>query len=156
MLLLGIMAVVAELQDEVERILRRLNLEETSAVAQHLQIENVEDLTSQREVLRRIQETFDGAANDETKDGMLRDLPIPDAHRQAYLRLLELPMVMKMAQLFLGQMLMVLQLLIKLFHLVMGTLWWHLMLVVGTNMLVFLMLVDFNPWGCKIVVIYLS
>ena len=77
------MAVVAELQDEVERILRRLNLEETSAVAQHLQIENVEDLTSQREVLRRIQETFDGAANDETKDGMLRDLPIPDAHRQA-------------------------------------------------------------------------
>ena len=85
------MAVVAELQDEVERILRRLNLEETSAVAQHLQIENVEDLTSQREVLRRIQETFDGAANDETKDGMLRDLPIPDAHRQAYLRLLEPP-----------------------------------------------------------------
>ena len=54
---------VAELQDEVERVMGRLTLEEITQVANHLQVEvDVGDV--QRQVLRNIQNTFN-ATEDE-------------------------------------------------------------------------------------------
>ena len=89
-MLLIIMAVAAanvvELQDEVERILRRLSLEETREVAGHLQIGDIPDEEGKRDVLRRIQDTFDEAADDQARNLLLRGLPIPEAYRENYER----------------------------------------------------------------------
>ena len=83
-------AVVNVLQDEVERILRRLTLEETRDVALHLQI-NVDDNATKRDILRDIQDAFDNAADDDARNGLLRGLPIPEAHGADYQRLVEPP-----------------------------------------------------------------
>ena len=77
---------VVELQDEVERILRRLSLDETKGIAAHLQIEDIPETDTKRDVLRRIQDVFDGAADDETRNTLLRGLPIPEAQRDNYER----------------------------------------------------------------------
>ena len=68
---------VGELQDEVERILRRLTLEETKEIAVHMQIEDVDGVDSKRDVLRMIQGAFDGAADDNARSALLRGLPVP-------------------------------------------------------------------------------
>ena len=81
---------VGVLQDEVERILRRLTLEETREVAAHLQ-NVVDDNATKRDILGGIQETFDGAVDDEARNGLLRGLPIPEDHRDDYQRLMEPP-----------------------------------------------------------------
>ena len=78
---------VIELQDEVERILRKLTLEETKGIAEHLQIEDIPETETKRGVLRRIQEAFD-AAEEETKGALLRGLPIPEPQRESYERVI--------------------------------------------------------------------
>ena len=84
---------VVELQDEVERILRRMSVDETKEVAVHLQIEDIPDEETQRDVLRRIQNAFDAAADDEARNVLLRGLPIPEAHRENYDRVFAPPVV---------------------------------------------------------------
>ena len=76
---------VVELQDEVERILRKLTLEETKGIAEHLQIEDIPETETRRGVLRRIQEAFD-AADEETKGALLRGLPIPEPQRERVMK----------------------------------------------------------------------
>ena len=80
---------VGDLQDEVERILRRLTLDETKVIAVHMQIEDVDGVDSQRDVLRMIQGAFDGAADDDARSALLRGLPVPEAQRPSYERLFE-------------------------------------------------------------------
>ncbi len=81
-----------ELQDEVERLLRRLVLEDIKVVAVHLQVEGAEGMEAPRDVLRAVQGIFDGAENDGEKDTMLRGLPIPEAHQAQYQRILQPPL----------------------------------------------------------------
>ena len=82
---------IAELQDEVVRILRRMTLEENREVAEHLEIGDLGVELTKREVLRRIQDVFDAAEDEAAKDLLLRGLPIPDAQRADYQRLLDPP-----------------------------------------------------------------
>ena len=79
---------VGVLQDEVERILRRLSLEETKEIAVHLQLDDAADLEAKRDVMRLIQEAFDAAADDDARNTLLRGLPIPETQRVNYERLL--------------------------------------------------------------------
>ena len=81
---------VGVLQDEVERILRRLTLEETRAVAEHLNIGDQADATK-RDVLRNIQNFLDAAEDDDVRHGLLRGLPVPEQHRADYEQLLDPP-----------------------------------------------------------------
>ena len=81
-----------DLQDEVERLLRKLDLEDVRAVAVHLQVNDAEGM-GKRELLRGIQNVFDGEENEEARTGLLRALPIPETHRNAYQQLLEPPLV---------------------------------------------------------------
>ena len=83
------MAANLDLQDEVERILRKLSLEDIKAVATHLQIGDLDAVDNARTVLRSVQDQFDNAANADARDLLLRGLPIPDAHNANYQRLLE-------------------------------------------------------------------
>ena len=88
------MAVAADngvLQDEVERILRKLTLEETRAVAEHMQIENLQADATKRDLLRSIQDTFDAAADDAARNVLLHGLPVPEPHRADYDLLLNPP-----------------------------------------------------------------
>ena len=86
------MADVNVLQDEVERILRKLTLVETRAVADHLQVAGLEETAAKRDVLRSIQDMFDGAAGDDVaRDALLRGLPVPEQYRAEYQRLLDPP-----------------------------------------------------------------
>ena len=75
------------LQNEVERILRSLTLDELKAVATHLQIEGMDDIDNARTVLRSVEDQFDAAADDEARDVLLRGLPIPNVHLANYQRL---------------------------------------------------------------------
>ena len=85
------MADRGDLQDEVERILRRLTLEEIKAVATHLQIAGMDAEDNPRIVLRSVQDQFDNTADADERDQLLRGLPIPDAHTANYERLLNPP-----------------------------------------------------------------
>ena len=49
-----------------------------------MQIEDIPETETKREVLRRIQDVFDTAADDETRNALLRGLPIPEAQRDNY------------------------------------------------------------------------
>ena len=77
-----------DLQNEVERILRRLTLDEIKAVATHLQIEGMENEDNVRTVLRSVEDRFDGEADANAKDLLLRGLPIPEHHLGNYQQLL--------------------------------------------------------------------
>ena len=77
-----------DLQDEVERILRRLTLEEIKAVATHLEIPDMDDAENTRPVLRSVQDQFDNAADAEARNALLRGLPIPEPHTANYQLLL--------------------------------------------------------------------
>ena len=78
---------VAELQDEVERVLRRLTLEEITQVANHLQVEvDVGDV--QRQVLRNIQNRFDATEDEAARRELFRNLPVPEPYRGVYDRIL--------------------------------------------------------------------
>ena len=81
---------VGVLQDEVERILRRLTLEETRAVTEHLNIGDQPEATK-RDVLRTIQNFLDAAEDDDVRNGLLRGLPVPEPHRADYELLLNPP-----------------------------------------------------------------
>ncbi len=82
---------VHTLQDEIERLLRRLTVEEIKAIAQHLQVEGAEGMESQRELLRSVQGCFDGVEADGDREQMLRSLPIPEGHQEQYQTLLVPP-----------------------------------------------------------------
>ena len=73
------------IQDEAERILRKLNTVELNVIAEFLKIdkEAVEE-KSKAEVLREIQAVLDGIEEDYQRKGVLQSLPIPGAHRAAY------------------------------------------------------------------------
>ena len=72
-----------DLQDEVERLLRRIDVEGLRVVATHLQIQDVDGM-AQRQLLREIQAVFDDAVDEPTREGYLRNLPIPLDHREQY------------------------------------------------------------------------
>ena len=81
------MAADLDVQDEVERILRKLSLEDIKAVATHLEIQNLDAVDNARTVLRSVQDQFDNAENADAKNLLLRGLPIPGAHAASYERL---------------------------------------------------------------------
>ena len=81
------MAADLGLQDEVERILRKLSLEDIKAVATHLEIQNLDAVDNARTVLRSVQDQFDNAANADARNLLLRGLPIPEGHAASYERL---------------------------------------------------------------------
>ena len=76
-----------DLQDEVERILRRLTLEDLKAVATHLAIADMDAAENTRVVLRSVQDQFDNEADAEARNALLRGLPIPEPHTANYERL---------------------------------------------------------------------
>ena len=86
-----------DLQNEVERILRRLTLDEIKAVATHLQIGGMENEDNVRTVLRSVEDHFDGEADANAKDLLLRGLPIPEAHLGNYQQLLNPDQVVPLA-----------------------------------------------------------
>ena len=83
------MAADLDLQDEVERILRKLSLEDIKAVATHLEIQDLDAVDNARTVLRSVQDQFDNAANADARTLLLRDLPIPEPHLANYRGLFE-------------------------------------------------------------------
>ena len=67
-----------DLQYEVERLLRRMEVEELRNVATHLQVQGAVDEMTLRQLLRGIQTVFDEAEDEETRGGLLRNLPMPN------------------------------------------------------------------------------
>ena len=77
-----------DLQEEVERLLRKLDLTSIKAVASHLWIDDIEDVEEPRAIRRMIQDRFDETDDTDERNNMLRGLPIPDPHFPVYERLL--------------------------------------------------------------------
>ena len=78
---------VAELQKEVEELLRKLTLEEITNVANHLQV-GVEENDTERQIMRKIEDAFDAEGDDAAREELLRNLPMPEAKQDDYDHLL--------------------------------------------------------------------
>ena len=76
-----------DLQDEVERILRRLTLDEMKEIATHMNLVGMDTVDNPRTILRNVQDHFDNAGDADARNLLLRDLPIPEPHLANYQRL---------------------------------------------------------------------
>ena len=76
-----------DLQDEVERILRRLTLDEMKEIATHMNLDGMDTVDNPRTILRNVQDHFDNAGDADARNLLLRDLPIPEPHLANYQRL---------------------------------------------------------------------
>lgn len=76
------------IQDEAERILRKLNTAELRVIGEFLKVpkESIEG-KSKSEVLREIQANLDAVEEDYQRTGILQALPIPPMHKKAYEKL---------------------------------------------------------------------
>ena len=78
---------VAELQERVENLLRTLPLEEITGVANHLQVA-VEENDTRRQIMRKVEDTFEAEGDDAAREVLLRNLPLPVEKQADYNRLL--------------------------------------------------------------------
>ena len=80
------------IQDEAERILRKLNTVELKVIAEFLKVEKESlEEKSKTEVLREIQAKIDEVEEDYQRKGILQSLPIPQRQRDTYARVFAEP-----------------------------------------------------------------